>query len=52
MAVQLGLDIYVRNNELELNLAISCKHLIHHLVELLGLHGFKDAVLHRARRFP
>jgi len=50
--VSLRGHIELLDNEMELVFGALRKHLSHHVVELLSLHGFEDLVLQVARLLP
>jgi len=50
--VKLSLHLHVGDNELELEFACFREHLLHHVVELVRVHRFKNLVGHVARRLP
>ena len=52
VAVQLGVAIDFVHDELVLSFALLGERLHHHVVQLLGIHGFENLVLHLAGGLP
>ena len=46
IAIELGLDSSIVEDELKLRAALLGKDLDHHLIKLLSVHGFENLILH------